>query len=47
LSWTLTAYDATMIAEALLHPRVPSARMRAALRRYRQRIKASQITPAG
>lgn len=38
--WTLTGRDREVVVEALLNPRVPSARMKAALRRYRQRVKA-------
>lgn len=39
--WTLTGRDREVVVEALLNPRAPSARMKAALRRYRQRVKAS------
>jgi uncharacterized protein (DUF1778 family) len=39
--WTLTGLDREAVVEALLNPRAPSARMKAALRRYRQRVKAS------
>ena len=39
--WTLTGRDREVVVEALLNPRTPSARMKAALRRYRQRVKAS------
>jgi len=39
--WTLTGRDREVVVEALLHPRAPSPRMKAAVRRYRQRIKAS------
>ena len=40
-TWTLTGSDRQVVVEALLNPRSPSARMKAALRRYRQRVKAS------
>lgn len=39
--WNLNRRDSEAVVEALLHPRAPSARMKAALRRYRQRVKAS------
>ncbi|HLJ25224.1 MAG TPA: DUF1778 domain-containing protein [Candidatus Angelobacter sp.] len=39
--WTLTGRDREIVVEALLHPRAPSAHMKAAVRRYRQRVKAS------
>jgi uncharacterized protein (DUF1778 family) len=39
--WTVTGRDREAVVEALLHPPAPSARMKAAVRRYRQRVKAS------
>lgn len=39
--WILNRRDSETVVEALLHPRAPSARMKAALRRYRQRVKTS------
>ena len=39
--WNLTGRDREVVVEALLHPRTPSPRMRAAVRRYRERVKAS------
>jgi uncharacterized protein (DUF1778 family) len=39
--WTVTGRDREAMVEALLHPPAPSARMKAAVRRYRQRVKAS------
>ncbi|HEY6350446.1 MAG TPA: DUF1778 domain-containing protein [Candidatus Angelobacter sp.] len=38
--WNLTGRDREVVVEALLHPPAPSQRMRAAVRRYRQRVKA-------
>jgi len=39
--WTLTGRDREVVVEALLHPRTPSLRMKAAVRRYTRRVKAS------
>ena len=39
--WTLTGRDREAFVKALLHPPAPSARMRAAVRRYRTRMRAS------
>lgn len=39
--WTLTGRDRESVVEALLHPPAPSARMKAAVRHYRQRVRAS------
>lgn len=39
--WILNRRDSETVVEALLHPRAPSARMKAALRRYRERVRAS------
>jgi uncharacterized protein (DUF1778 family) len=39
--WTLTGRDREAFVKALLHPPAPSPRMRAAVRRYRARMRAS------
>ncbi|MBZ5521840.1 MAG: DUF1778 domain-containing protein [Acidobacteriia bacterium] len=39
--WLLTGRDREAFVEALLHPPVPSARMKAAARRYRRRVRVS------
>jgi len=39
--WTLTGRDREAFVEALLRPPAPSPRMRAAVRRYRTRVRAS------
>jgi uncharacterized protein (DUF1778 family) len=39
--WVLTDRDREVFVEALLHPPAPSARMRAAAKRYKERIGAS------
>jgi uncharacterized protein (DUF1778 family) len=39
--WTLTGRDREAFVKALLHPPAPSPRMRAAVRRYRTRMRAS------
>lgn len=39
--WILTGTDRETVVEALLHPREASTRMKAALRRYRRRVKSS------
>lgn len=39
--WTLTGRDREAFVKALLHPPAPSPRMRAAVRRYRTRLRAS------
>lgn len=39
--WSLTGRDRELVVETLLHPPAPSARMKAAVRRYRQRVRAS------
>lgn len=39
--WTLTDRDREAFVKALLHPPAPSPRMRAAVRRYRTRVRAS------
>jgi uncharacterized protein (DUF1778 family) len=39
--WTLTGRDRTAFVEALLHPPSPSRRMKAAARRYRDRLRYS------
>lgn len=39
--WTLSGRDREVVVEALLNPPEPSARMKAALRRYRRRVKVS------
>lgn len=39
--WTLSGRDLEVVVEALLHPPVPSVRMKAAHRRYRRRVKGS------
>lgn len=39
--WTLTGRDREAVVEALLHPPEPTAHMKAALQRYRRRVKAS------
>src|SRR5262249_27955150 len=36
--WTLRGRDREAVVQALLHPPAPSARLKAALRRYRQRV---------
>lgn len=36
--WTLTGRDREVFVKALLHPPVPTARMKAAARRYRRRV---------
>ena len=38
--WVLTGRDREAVVEALLHPPSPSARMKAAVRRYRRRVKS-------
>jgi uncharacterized protein (DUF1778 family) len=38
-SWTLENRDRDVFVEALLHPPEPSTRMRAAVKRYRQRLE--------
>lgn len=39
-TWSLTGRDREIVVEALLNPPAPSIRMKAALRRYRRRVKA-------
>ena len=39
--WKLTDRDREVFVKALLHPPAPSPRMRAAARRYRNRVSAS------
>jgi len=39
--WTLTGRDREAFVKVLLHPPAPSARMKAAARRYRSRVHAS------
>src|SRR5215469_15946958 len=39
-TWIVTGRDRQAVVEALLHPPAPSAHMKAALRRYRRRVKA-------
>ena len=39
--WVLTGKDREAVVEALLKPREPSARMKAAVRRYRRRVTTS------
>jgi uncharacterized protein (DUF1778 family) len=39
--WTLTGRDREAFVKALLHPPAPSPRMRAAVRRYRTRVRTS------
>jgi uncharacterized protein (DUF1778 family) len=39
--WTLTGRDRALFVKAILNPRAPSARMRAAARRYKSRVRAS------
>src|SRR5271156_6323233 len=39
--WTLAGRDREVLVEALLHPAVPSARMKTAARRYRERFGVS------
>lgn len=39
--WILTGKDREAVVEALLHPRQPSAHMKAAVGRYRRRVKTS------
>lgn len=38
--WILAESDSKFVVEALLNPRAPSTRMKAALHRYRQRVAA-------
>lgn len=39
--WTLTRRESEVVVEALLHPRAPSSRMRAAVAHYRRVVKSS------
>jgi len=39
--WTLKGRDREAFVKALLHPPAPSPRMKAAVRRYRTRVRAS------
>ena len=39
--WALKGRDREVVVEALLHPPAPSARLKAAVRRYRERVRAS------
>ncbi len=39
--WKLTGQDREAVVDALLHPPAPSAHMKAAVRRYRQRVRHS------
>ena len=39
--WTLTFRDRETFVKALLHPPVPSPRMKAAAQRYRSRVRTS------
>lgn len=38
--WALTGRDREVFVKALLHPPAPSARMKAAARRYKSRVRA-------
>jgi len=38
-SWTLEAKDRDVFVQALLHPAAPTARLKAAARRYRERVR--------
>lgn len=40
-SWTLETQDRDSFVQALLHPAGPSARLKAAAKRYRQRVHGS------
>ena len=39
--WTLTGRDREAFVKALLHPPAPSPRMKAAVRRYKNRVRVS------